>query len=156
MGSCSGFSPGVMLLLLWQRGRSPIQASMWLWVFTWSLQFGHFSSRRRLRLGQTWLEMAVEETDERGNKRRTTVNKDSGKGTPQGAPISPLIYHTGQVRADGMEKIKTQSIRVMAKMLREFVSDNEIGTLNVEGPRASKEPGIGDFVREVLEAAFPR
>ena len=66
------------------------------------------------------------------------------------------IYHTGQVRADGREKIKTQSIRVMAKMLREFVSDNEIGTLNVAGPRASKEPGIGDFVREVLEAAFPR
>jgi RNA-directed DNA polymerase len=40
-----------------------------------------------LRLVKTWLEMAVEETDERGNKRRTTVNKDSGKGTPQGAPI---------------------------------------------------------------------
>ena len=66
------------------------------------------------------------------------------------------IYHTGHVWADGREKIKTKSIRVMAKMLREFVSDHEIGTLNVAGPRASKEPGIGDFVREVLEAAFPR
>jgi Circularly permutated YpsA SLOG family len=45
-----------------------------------------------------------------------------------------------------------QSIKVMAKMLRVFVSDNEIGTLNVAGPRTSKEPGIGDFVQEVLEA----
>ena len=44
-----------------------------------------------LRLVKTLLEMAVEETDERGNKRRTTENKDSGKGTPQGAPISPLL-----------------------------------------------------------------
>ena len=44
-----------------------------------------------LQLIQQWLEMAVEETDERGNKRRTTANKDSGRGTPQGAPISPLL-----------------------------------------------------------------
>jgi RNA-directed DNA polymerase len=44
-----------------------------------------------LRLIQQWLEMPVEETDERGNKRRTTVNKDSGRGTPQGSPISPLM-----------------------------------------------------------------
>jgi RNA-directed DNA polymerase len=44
-----------------------------------------------LRLIKEWLEMAVEETDRRGNKRRTTANKDNGKGTPQGAPISPLL-----------------------------------------------------------------
>jgi RNA-directed DNA polymerase len=49
------------------------------------------SDAAMLRLVKTWLEMAVEETDERGNKRRTTVNKDCGKGTPQGAPISPLL-----------------------------------------------------------------
>jgi RNA-directed DNA polymerase len=44
-----------------------------------------------LNLIQQWLETPVEETDERGNKTRTTVNKDSGRGTPQGAPISPLL-----------------------------------------------------------------
>lgn len=44
-----------------------------------------------LELVRRWLEMAVEETDERGNKRRTTVNKDTGRGTPQGAPLSPLL-----------------------------------------------------------------
>jgi RNA-directed DNA polymerase len=44
-----------------------------------------------LKLIREWLEMAVEETDERGGKRRTTVNKDTGRGTPQGAPISPLL-----------------------------------------------------------------
>jgi len=44
-----------------------------------------------LALIKMWLEMPVEETDEKGNRRRTTRNKDEGKGTPQGAPISPLL-----------------------------------------------------------------
>ena len=33
----------------------------------------------------------VEETDERGRTRRTTRNRDQRRGTPQGAPISPLL-----------------------------------------------------------------
>ena len=44
-----------------------------------------------LALIKSWLEMAVEEEDGKGNKQRRTVNKDSGRGTPQGAPISPLL-----------------------------------------------------------------
>jgi group II intron reverse transcriptase/maturase len=55
------------------------------------------SVARRVRDGallgliKAWLEMAVEEDDGHGGKRRTTVAKDSGRGTPQGAPISPLL-----------------------------------------------------------------
>lgn len=44
-----------------------------------------------LHLIKMWLEAPVEETDERGKKHRTTRNKDEAKGTPQGAPISPLL-----------------------------------------------------------------
>jgi len=44
-----------------------------------------------LRLVKLWLEMPVEERDDRGNPHRTTRNRDEGKGTPQGAPISPLL-----------------------------------------------------------------
>ena len=44
-----------------------------------------------LHLLKMWLEAPVEEIDERGNRQRTTRNKDQGKGTPQGAPISPLL-----------------------------------------------------------------
>ena len=44
-----------------------------------------------MHLLKLWLCMAVEEEDERGRKHRTTRNRDEGKGTPQGAPISPLL-----------------------------------------------------------------
>jgi RNA-directed DNA polymerase len=44
-----------------------------------------------LHLIKMWLEAPVEETDGRGNKHRSTRNRDEGKGTPQGAPISPLL-----------------------------------------------------------------
>jgi len=44
-----------------------------------------------LHLIKMWLVMPVEEIDNRGHRRRTTRNKDEGRGTPQGAPISPLL-----------------------------------------------------------------
>jgi RNA-directed DNA polymerase len=44
-----------------------------------------------LHLIKMWLEAPVDETDERGNQRRSTRNRDEGRGTPQGAPISPLL-----------------------------------------------------------------
>jgi group II intron reverse transcriptase/maturase len=47
--------------------------------------------RRVLHLIKQWLECAVEETDKRGRKRRTTEAKDSRCGIPQGSPISPLL-----------------------------------------------------------------
>jgi group II intron reverse transcriptase/maturase len=47
--------------------------------------------KRVLHLIKMWLECAVEETDDRGRKTRTTEAKDSGRGIPQGSPISPLL-----------------------------------------------------------------
>lgn len=47
--------------------------------------------RRVLHLIKMWLECAVEETDDRGRKKRMTEAKDSGRGIPQGSPISPLL-----------------------------------------------------------------
>jgi len=49
------------------------------------------SDGRMLRLIKMWLESPVEETDAKGNRHRTTRNKDQGMGTPQGAPISPML-----------------------------------------------------------------
>ena len=47
--------------------------------------------RRVLHLIKMWLECAVEETDDRGRKKRTTGAKDNRRGIPQGSPISPLL-----------------------------------------------------------------
>jgi len=44
-----------------------------------------------LHLIKMWLEAAVEETDERGHKQRSTRNRDEGRGSPQGSPLSPLL-----------------------------------------------------------------
>ena len=44
-----------------------------------------------LHLIKMWLEAPVEETDERGNTHRSTRNRDEGRGTPPGSPISPLL-----------------------------------------------------------------
>jgi RNA-directed DNA polymerase len=49
------------------------------------------SDRQLLGLIKAWLEMPVEECDGRGGKQRTTRNRDEGKGTPQGAPLSPML-----------------------------------------------------------------
>jgi len=47
--------------------------------------------RRVLHLIKMWLICPVEETDDRGHKRRTTEAKRQRRGIPQGAPISPLL-----------------------------------------------------------------
>lgn len=47
--------------------------------------------RAVLHLLKMWLETRVEETDERGRKCRSSQNRDTARGTPQGSPISPLL-----------------------------------------------------------------
>jgi RNA-directed DNA polymerase len=49
------------------------------------------SDRYMLHLVKMWLEAPAEELDKRGRTHRRTRNKDEGRGTPQGSPISPLL-----------------------------------------------------------------
>jgi len=49
------------------------------------------SDRQVLKRIKMWLRAPVEETDNHGRKQRTIRSKDQGRGTPQGAPISPLL-----------------------------------------------------------------
>ena len=49
------------------------------------------SDGRMLGWVKAWLEMAVEQDDGRGGKRRTNRARRECKGTPQGSPVSPLL-----------------------------------------------------------------
>ncbi len=47
--------------------------------------------RTMLHLLKMWLVTPVEESDERGRKKRTARNRDEHRGAPQGSPLSPLL-----------------------------------------------------------------
>ena len=47
-----------------------------------------------------------------------------------------------------------ESLESFANRLLDFIGEHDIETLNVAGSRESKEPGIHDWVREVLEGLF--
>lgn len=47
--------------------------------------------RRMLHLIKMWITAAVDETDKRGRKKRTTRNRDQKRGLPQGSPLAPLM-----------------------------------------------------------------
>jgi group II intron reverse transcriptase/maturase len=49
------------------------------------------SDKALLHLVKQWLVAPVEEIDPRGHRQRTTRNQDTGRGSPQGAPLSPLL-----------------------------------------------------------------
>jgi retron-type reverse transcriptase len=49
------------------------------------------SDKAVLHMIKLWLVAPVEEKDARGHVSRTTRSKDTGRGSPQGSPISPLL-----------------------------------------------------------------
>jgi retron-type reverse transcriptase len=78
------------------------------------------SDKAMLHLIKQWLVAPVEETDVLGRVQRTTRNKDTKRGSPQGAPISPLSEDTELtlLRASGTCELLLSTIRgtIMQKM----------------------------------------
>jgi RNA-directed DNA polymerase len=82
-----------------------------------------------LHLIKMWLVAPVEETDERGNKYRSTRNRDEGKGTPQGAPISPLLSNLYMRRfVLGWKKLGHEK-RLQARIVN-YADGTPVQTLN--------------------------
>jgi group II intron reverse transcriptase/maturase len=70
-----------------------------------------------LSLIKAWLEMPVEEEDARGRRRRSATNRDTGRGTPQGAPISPLLSNLYMRRFLLGWKVLGHEVRLKARVI---------------------------------------
>jgi hypothetical protein len=78
--------------------------------------------------------------------------------------MSPLPISIGRILSGGSRKTLEfalnkhrkpclhihSGMKDAGKRLMQFVVDNGIKTLNLAGPRASKEPGLRDFVKDLL------
>jgi group II intron reverse transcriptase/maturase len=86
------------------------------------------SDRYVLRLIKMWLVAPVEEIDQRGRKCRTTRNKDMGRGTPQGAPASPLLSNLYMRRFILGWKLLGHEQRFQAKIVN-YADDCALGNV---------------------------
>jgi group II intron reverse transcriptase/maturase len=75
------------------------------------------SDRHVLHLVKMWLETPVEETDQRGQKQRTYRNRDQRRGTPQGAPLSPLLANLYMRRFVLGWKVAGHEQRLLARIV---------------------------------------
>ena len=93
------------------------------------------SDKHVLHLIKMWLMAPVEETDRRGNKRRTTRNKNERRGSPQGAPISPLLANLYMRRFLLGWKVLGHERRLRAKIVN-YADDFVICCRNGSGAEA--------------------
>jgi RNA-directed DNA polymerase len=75
------------------------------------------SDRHVLHLIKMWLETPVEETDQRGQQQRTYQNRNQRRGTPQGAPLSPLLANLYMRRFVLGWKVKGHEQRLLARIV---------------------------------------
>ena len=122
---------------------------------------GGWCPKGRLSLdGQIPAKYRLKETPSAGYPQRTEWNVRDSDGT--------LIFSLGEKLSRGSAKTAFfcqkhgkpflhvhpgLSYQLAADVLR-FVRDNGIKVLNIAGTRASKEPYVGKFVKQVLEDAF--
>lgn len=116
---------------------------------------------RRAEDGPLAARYQLRETPDDDSAQRTEWNVRDSDGTvifSLAAELTGGSAHTaGCARRLGRPCLHlTPAAAHPAQRLREFVAAHALATLNVAGPRASEEPGVGAFVRRVLEEAFPR
>jgi Circularly permutated YpsA SLOG family len=76
------------------------------------------------------------------------------------SPVQPVLpeYLQGELVNSGFIALARAATfagdRVAADKLKSFIAEHRVKILNVAGPRASKEPGVGEFVISILDKAF--
>ena len=103
----------------------------------------------------------LRETPSSGYVQRTEWNVRDSDGTVVFS-IAPVLTGGSQKTIELAHKHHKPVIHISrdggpaspAQALLRFIQDNKIKVLNVAGPRSSKEPEVGAFVKEVLEKVW--
>ena len=103
----------------------------------------------------------MQETRTANYKQRTVLNVRDSDGTVI-FTLAENLTGGSKATARAAQEAGKPCLHLSAKsickeevrLLRQFVQDNSIKVLNVVGPRASKEPGVGAFVMATLTEAF--
>ncbi len=88
-----------------------------------------------LALLKQWLQMPVEESDGRGGKRRSNPARRHQRGTPQGAPLSPLLSNLYMRRFVLGWKTLGHATRLQARIVN--YADDFVILCRDTGPQAS-------------------
>ena len=120
---------------------------------------GYCPKGRRAEDGMIPAHYQLEELASANYQARTKRNVEAADGTViftiQETMMGGTLLTAQHAHKQGkplLHLCRTQSLLEAAKQLQEFLGTHEIRVLNVAGPRASKEPAIGDFVTGVLDA----
>ncbi len=89
-----------------------------------------------LKLLKMWLRMPIEERGPKGGKRRTNPAKKAGRGTPQGAPISPLLSNLYMRRFILSWKKQGWETRLGARIVN--YADDFVILCRAGGPKAAQ------------------
>ena len=132
------------------------------WAIERGIAHGGWCPRgRRAEDGVIAARYHLRETPSERYEQRTEYNVRDSDGTVI-LTLSPALTGGSRLtaeRAAALDRPWLHLSRAMdgetaADRLRRFVAERGIRALNVAGPRASGEPGIGDWVRSTLEAAL--
>jgi predicted Rossmann-fold nucleotide-binding protein len=118
---------------------------------------------RRAEDGQIPPEYPLKETWGSNYRDRTTRNVEDSDGTvvfidgslneESGSALTLQLCRRLE-RPNLLVNLAVDTIENAAKLVREFMRDHQIQTLNVAGSRASISPSIGPKVVDVLKLAF--
>jgi hypothetical protein len=115
---------------------------------------------RRTEAGPLAPQYQLRETPLEHYAQRTEWNVRDSDGTVIFS-LAPLLGGGSAATADCARRLGkpwlhlTPATPEPAHRLRKFVSTHGMRVLNVAGPRATEEPRVADFVRQMLEEAFP-
>jgi hypothetical protein len=132
------------------------------WAIEQGVPHGGWCPRGRLAEdGPIPRRYALDETPSEAYVVRTEWNVRDSDGTvvlSLGAGLSGGSLRTAELARDRgkpcLHLSRSGDGAVAGERLRDFVRAHGIRVLNVAGPRASSEPGVGAFVRDTLTQAF--